>query len=332
MISMEISSEVDSAEWNNLLDNSIDSTIFHTIEWMQVIQNSYQGKKPLYILARTNDGELVGGLPLVKSNLCNLCYLKTPYWGSPIVICNNMVNYEEVLYQILTEFYQLSKKVNTVYSSLEDYNLKCKLLESYGFKKKNILTHILRLEKSIDLTEHDKLSKYTRKNIRLAKKNGVVIEEVKNLNQVKQYYDISVDTYMRRNEKSGYPLNFYKNIFEIMGKKGLIRWHLAKKEETILAGTLHFIYKDMVFDLLNAAYSKYWDLRPNFLLVWSMIIWASENNYEYYNFGSSPPEARGLIEFKERWGAERKDFIVYTYENSLWRPAIEIYRLVKRRS
>jgi hypothetical protein len=45
-----------------------------------------------------------------------------------------------------------------------------------------------------------------------------------------------------------------------------------------------------------------------------------------FGIAGSPPEAKGLIEFKERWGAEREDFNLYTRKTNLFRLVQTIYR------
>lgn len=323
MLKIEILESVDYKEWNKLLLNSLDSTVFHTLEWMKVLHKTYPSRQSLYIIARNGSGEMMGGLALIRATRFGLHTLTTPSWGTPLVVDNAG---EEVRQALLQRFSVLCERWNVVYASLGDYSMKCDSLCSLGFERNRTFTHILSLEPSLEYVREKKLTKYTRKNVRLSKKRGVTIKEISNMSQVKQYYDISVHTHMRRSGKPGYPFIFYQNIFDIMKGKGIAKWHLAEKDGTVLAGTLHFVYKDTVFDLLNASYSEFLDLKANFLLVWSMITWAAENGYRYYNFGGSPPEAKGLIEFKERWGAERKDFNIYIHKTNLFRLLQTIYR------
>jgi lipid II:glycine glycyltransferase (peptidoglycan interpeptide bridge formation enzyme) len=137
-----------------------------------------------------------------------------------------------------------------------------------------------------------------------------VLEEVTTMEQVEEYYEMAKYTYTLRGGRLPYPFQFYRYLFEIMLNKNLIKWHLARKDGKPIAGTLHFVYKDMVFDLLDTSYREYQNLRANDLLVYNMIKWSCENSFKYYNFGSSGGDEK-LMRFKEIWGGERSYFPMY---------------------
>jgi len=220
---------------------------------------------------------------------------------------------------VLKKFSELYKKINVIYLSQSDYSNKCQYLKNLGFECKNDFLHLLELRPPFNRLYEEIFKRCIRKNVRSATEKGIVLEEVKNISQVEQYYNIAADTYLRHGDKMRYSLDFYKNIFNIMSPKMLIKWHLAKKDNIVVAGTLHFIYKDMIFDFLNASHKEYQNLRPNDLLVYSMIKWGVENGYKYYNFGASPSEAKGLIRFKENWGAKKVEYLIYEKKSTLFK-------------
>lgn len=316
MFEIEVVRDVNSKEWNELLLNSSEATVFHTKEWLNVLEKSYADQSIYYVIGRDKNGKLICGLPLVKYKRFGFSAFTSTTWGAPLLLNNTD---ELVRVGVLKKFSELNKKINVVYLSQSDYFNKSQYLEDLGFESKKSFLHRLELTPSFDYLWEKSFKKYTRKNTRLAIKKGVVLEEVKDISQVKQYYDIAAHTYLRRGGKIIYPFNFYKNIFDIMLPKNLVRWHLAKKDDVVIAGTLHLVYKDTIFDLLNASYKEYQNLRPNNLLVCSMIKWGVENGYKYYNFGASPSEAEGLIRFKENWGAEKVEYPVYEKKSQLFK-------------
>ena len=56
-------------DWNRLLQQSSSDTVFLTWEWATAWWRSYGAKKKLWILKVEKNGELVGLVPLYKSNL-----------------------------------------------------------------------------------------------------------------------------------------------------------------------------------------------------------------------------------------------------------------------
>lgn len=310
--------DINLEEWNELLLNSPEATIFHTKEWLSVIEKSYKDRIVNYIIGRDENKKLVCGLPIIKYRRLGFLALTSTIWGTPLLLTGTDELIREAVLKDFAEFY---KKINVIYLSQNDYSNKCQYLGKLGFECQKDFLHRLELTSSFDHLQEKKFNRCIGKNIRSAIKNGVILEGVKDMVQVEQYYDVAKHTYLRRGGKMIYSFEFYRNVFEIMLPKNLIRWHLAKKDGIVIAGALHFVYKDTVFDLLDASYKEYQNLRPNDLLVYSMIKWGVENRYKYYNFGASPLKAQGLIRFKENWGAEKMEYPVYEKKKRLFKIA-----------
>ena len=46
------------------------------------------------------------------------------------------------------------------------------------------------------------------------------------------------------------------------------------------------------------------EIRPNDLLFWEAMRWASDNGYRTYYFGADSPLQDGLLSYKKKWGGE----------------------------
>ncbi len=62
-------------------------------------------------------------------------------------------------------------------------------------------------------------------------------------------------------------------------------------------------FKDTLENPWASALRKYSRLSPNMLLYWSMLEYASDNGFKYFDFGRSSPD-EGTYKFKQQWGAE----------------------------
>jgi len=325
---IETTKEVDYKEWNNLIEKSSNSTVFHTLEWMNVMKRTNKKISPLYIIARDGNGEICGGLQLFNHAIVNGIYcLETPYWGNPILIDEDN---EDIRRMILKRLGKFGKKPNIARIFLGDFYNTCSYLNQLGFKKENFFTYVLELKISFDWMWKNRFDRNARRNIMKAQKNDIKIEKITNLSQVEQYYQISKHTHMRLDNEVRYSLDFYKNVYEIMGRKRRIYWHLAKKNDIVMAGALHFLHKDTIFNFLSATYSQYFKYSPNRLLISSAIKWGLDNGYKYYNLGGNPQKAKGLNKFKESWGAVKKDYAIYTYERNLYKFNKKIAETKKR--
>ena len=62
-------------------------------------------------------------------------------------------------------------------------------------------------------------------------------------------------------------------------------------------------FKDTLENPWASALKQYCRLSPNMLLYWSMLEYASDNGYKYFDFGRSTPD-EGTYKFKKQWGAK----------------------------
>jgi len=62
-------------------------------------------------------------------------------------------------------------------------------------------------------------------------------------------------------------------------------------------------FKDTLENPWASTLKQYSRLSPNMLLYWSMLEYACDNGYKYFDFGRSTPD-EGTYKFKEQWGAK----------------------------
>lgn len=310
--------DVDREEWNILLLKSPDATAFHTRECLETLTKTYSNYKSIYIIARDENGKLIGGMPVIKSKskfgFYSLLAMPFGLYGGPIVL-SDCDDSESIRNSILKQFYKLSKNPLCISSQVADFSGKCDNLNSMGFKKEKVCTYIVNINSNIKNMWMKKINKKVRNEVRQAKKQDVMVEEISDISQVKRLYDMIKDT-DKRHERTSYLFDLYNNLFNFMCKNGLVKWFIAKKNDVYVANSLYFTYNDSIMHWMNASYKKYWRLRPNNLLQWTIIEWGIENGYKYFNLGGLPTtEAKGLIKFKESWGAEKKYYYIYSMTN-----------------
>jgi FemAB-related protein (PEP-CTERM system-associated) len=70
-----------------------------------------------------------------------------------------------------------------------------------------------------------------------------------------------------------------------------------------LAGSLVVGFKDTLENPWASALREYSRLAPNMLLYWTMLEYACDSGFKYFDFGRSSPD-EGTFKFKKQWGAE----------------------------
>jgi len=305
-----------------LIEKSPNSTCFHTLEWSQVIKRTNKNVSSIYIVARDNSGGICGGLQLFKHKILpGIYYLDTPYWGNPILMDEGNENIRRM---ILIRLKELAEKPNNIRVFLGDFSNNCSYLNQLGFKTEIFFSYVLELEISCEWMMNNRFHRLAKRNIKKTQKNNIIIEKITNPTQVDQFFQISKDTELRLNNKILYSLEFYREIFNVMNKKGMVYWHLAKKDDAILAGSLHFLYKDRIHNFLNACYLKYFKYSPNYLLILNSIICGFDNGYKFYDLGGHP-ESKGVTTFKEAWSATRRNYSLYYKNKFLYNAIKKVY-------
>jgi len=318
MFEIKIVKDINLEEWNELLLNSREATVFHTKEWIEVLMKTYHNYEPLYIIANEN-GKVIGGMPVFddkRFGVHNFLSMPLSTYGGPVSLDADAM----VVESILRKFSKLGEKLNPGLLRVIDLSKKCDVLKSFAFHERKFSTHILDLNCSLDYIWTNKINKKTRNEVRQSQKREVTVESVKNKVDVHLCYEM-ITNLAKRHNTTPLPFELYDNLFKIMPKSGLVRWEVAKYKNIPIANCIYFTYKDKMFYWMNASYKEYQNLRPNDLLVYSMIRWGVENGYKYCNFGASPPEAKGLIRFKESWGAEKVEYLMYEKKSKLFKVA-----------
>ncbi|MDS1030365.1 peptidoglycan bridge formation glycyltransferase FemA/FemB family protein [Bacillota bacterium LX-D] len=154
----------------------------------------------------------------------------------------------------------------------------------------------------------------TRYNLRLAEKRGVTIRTAENKEDLKIFYDVLIET-AERDKFLIRSYAYFETIWEQLVEKGLAKIFLAEYEQKVIAGTLALLYGDKVWYLYGASSNKYRNVMPNYLLQWTMIKWAKENNCTLYDFRGVPGELTednplyGLYRFKKGFNGDFTEFI-----------------------
>jgi serine/alanine adding enzyme len=101
----------------------------------------------------------------------------------------------------------------------------------------------------------------------------------------------------------GSPVHSKKILREVMEEfSGSARIIMVYKDDRALAGSIVIGFRDTLENPWASSLKAYSKLSPNMLLYWTMLKYASDNGYRYFDFGRSSPN-EGTYRFKEQWGA-----------------------------
>ena len=174
------------------------------------------------------------------------------------------------------------------------------------------LQHILRLSGNRDI-RFECLSENTRRNIRKACNDGVLVRREDNADGMKEFYRLHCMT-RKRHGVPPPPFRFFQKIVEHVLERGYGRLLLASLGETVIAGAFYILYGDRAVYKYGASDPRFMGHGANHSLMWEAItLFASEGYYELH-FGRTDQEDEGLRRFKKSWGASETPLAYYRYD------------------
>ena len=211
-------------------------------------------------------------------------------------------------------FYQTANYISSFideksWKSMVDYSLKKKLnitVSSIG--KLSFLSglHIANnpiLEIGSDMRDpFQYYSKNHRQNIKKevnkANKEGIVVEISDKLKDVKGFYDVMAEQYVRRHKMVFQPYD----LFKLLIVNGIAKLYLAKKNGKIVGGVFCLI-DDNVLHYNWGVRTVVNNLNIGTLILDYVIRDAANLKFQYFDFGSTPLSDVDLFNYKLKWGA-----------------------------
>lgn len=315
MVEIRIANENDNIGWNEVAHQSPEATYAHTWEWKEIIEKL--GIKTLYLIAE-EEKKIVGIYPAyIKSASVENCFLKlligniiniawspldlTWDYGGPCVLSNTK---KEVIEGLINEMERLARRNGCFSIRVSEFknNEVNKVMLENNYRQSARQTFIIDL--SLD---EDKIwtnvDKRTRKYVKAAINNNVTVKEVFQENEIKEIYKCISHTHNRVGAYTP-PLEFFLQINEKLGRKGVSRFRAALFEGKIIGGDLLFCFNGHVVERYRGIYDEYLELRTNYLMVWTAIEESKKMGYSRYDLGDVSPEAEGIYFFKSRWRGE----------------------------
>ena len=308
-IKFRMANETFKKEWNEVVERSPSSEIFHLFEWGELIEKTYN-IRVFRLIAEVNN-RIVGVLPFVHFN--------NPIFGRKIVslpfadiggFCVVNEDYS-VSAGLIQKLVRVAKELNADFVELRSLQENAKDLSGFGFTE-GFQAFTYRLNTSIPYDDiWRKYNKKIRHNIRKMKKLGLEIKETQRKSDIHNYYQI----YLKRMKDLGTPpahLSYWKNMWDLFYPKGMMKLIFTVLDNRAIAGFVALMFKKKLYFVLNVSLKRFWKYYGlNELLFDWYIRYACENRYESVDFGRTR-RGTGVQRFKEKgWGVERVPLCTY---------------------
>jgi hypothetical protein len=298
--------ELDSSllhRWNELIDRFEQATVFHTMEWLTMLTDVLRVEFRPYGLF--GGEEIIGVFPVffTKKAMFHICASPlsgwtTPYLGPLIDPCR--------LGEVIAEFSEFLRKKGADYSEIVFSRwVDTEPLEQFGFTCEERTTYILDLLDSEEAM-WDRLDGGCRRAIRKGMKSGLEVVDGDLTGEIDRYYEMVIDVYEKSNRPPPMPKRFYETLVSHLN--GRLKVLFVRHNGRTIAGGIFPWYRETIYYIDGASDTRSLDLRPNNLLQWELIRWASQNGLKVYDMiGADIPS---IARFKAGFGPR---LVGYTY-------------------
>jgi CelD/BcsL family acetyltransferase involved in cellulose biosynthesis len=145
-----------------------------------------------------------------------------------------------------------------------------------------------------------------------AERMGIEIRVATSEQEVTALYRIFV-THRRRLGLPPQKSEYFRNIWTYAVPVGLARFLLAYAHDRLVGGLCYFCFRGKAFWSYVCAEQSATRLGVGQLLTWTMIRMASEEGLTMVDLGRTPPDAKGLLQYKRAWGGVERQPPVFYY-------------------
>jgi len=312
-----LASPPDPARWDALVAKSPGASVFHTSAWAKLWTDEWRGARWEALVVEGEGGYEAGLGAIVRRRGPFRTVDAMPFatYGGPLV-WRDHPDRAGLAAALLDGFAAWAGGPFVLRASLAWYEGD---LDAFPERlpPSEAFTHVVPLSAEYEEVAAG-FNPSTRRLVRQADDSGLAIEVADTPERLALFHDMAVET-IRRRGGTPKPRSLYERILADLVPKGLGRYHLVRHGEEVVAGSLHFFHEGVATNWLPVSRESAWPLRPNNFLVASLLETLCASGYHEYNFGSSPPDAAGLIRYKEGWGARRHPVMIAGRRSGLHR-------------
>lgn len=308
----------DPKEWDNLVDRCPYGTLFHTWNWLKIMEKhswtNFLGRKikpKLYPVIGLRGTTPVGVYPLYLYDAKIVKYLSSPpsrvedtYLGPLFVDYNKLKQSkkESVFIDFQKEvdrFIFKDLKVSCVSISTSPGLNDSRPFKWAGYKVEPRYTYTLDLKKTVE-DIWSGFSAQIRKDIRRMYKKGLTVEDGSH-DDLKLIYKslkdrrFSQDTIQRSSEE------FINEIYDCFHENNL-KIFVVRYNKEFISGSVIIKYKKGIFSWIGTTKVDLKGIYPNYLIQWEAIKWAHENGFEFYDLLGA--NSLDLSKFKSKFSSE----------------------------
>lgn len=297
--------ELDVSAWNDLAANG---SFFHTVSWADICVSGIGNRARSVFLTLYDDNRLAAGMPAIITRRFGFRTLSSmPFgtYGAPIFAPDSTPENRRQFMTHLNQYLQKEKFSSVV---IADFEGRLSEWDRAVIRRGRCLTHVIDLDDE-EFHPHKKIEY----DIRAGQKADSKIIRLDNSSRVADFYRLYRMTEKRhenRGPRRGF--EFFEAILDHLADSHTLYWTGLTVEDSLVGSQIHFIHGGTLFNWQTVSDYEMRRYKPSQLLMNDAFRYAAEQGLTRINLGASPPEASGLIRYKERWQGKKVEYDLLT--------------------
>jgi peptidoglycan pentaglycine glycine transferase (the first glycine) len=306
----------DREQWNSFLISQTQGHLFQSYEWGELTQ--YQGQR-IYRVGALEDGRLIGTMLLAVSPIPLPVTVQGIrfHWlysrrGPSVERPDTLVALVEHAHTIAQQERAVALRVEPNIADddpqMEEW---IRTYQALGFRADPLAT-LARRSWVLDIRPDAEqllanFERAWRKNVRIARRKGVLIREADSERDFDTYYDLLTVT-SERADFFIHSKDFHQQMLRQFAQKGDAVLYLAEHEGEALAAMMLMRFGNWCWGMFGASSKEKRNLKPNYLLQYHCLLWAKSHGCDYFDFRGIPDvlelgeEMWGVYQFKRGFG------------------------------
>lgn len=287
--------------WDEFVKRHPDGWLYHLSAWKRVLEMSFGHIKGycLAIIDQENN-RIIAGLPIffVTSWLTGKRMVSMPF----STLATPLVNADDQIPMLLAAAQARCKSKRCSRLEIRSMRAFPGLIPDGFSEVSHYVHHVIDLSQPLE-TLYKKLDRScVKQRIARAEINNLSVQKGISDSDLHDFYHLYLKT-RRRVGRPGQPFRFFQSIWNEFYASGLCELIFACKDSRRLAGLLLLKYKKRVSAEWSASDETFKQISPNQFLFWEAIKAARDKGFTFFDFGRTAQSNKGLIDFKNRWGA-----------------------------
>jgi len=299
--------------WGKFLDGHPRASVFHTVAWLGALSRTY-GYQPVGYTTSGPGQDLQNGIVFcsVDSWLTGRRLVSLPFSDH----CELLIDEPADLHDLLKALQRQSAEENWRYIDIRPFR-SLDPNATFFQETETYCIHQLDLSPDVDTVFRNFHKDSIQRKIRRAQREGLTEQAGRSESLLDIFYRLQLLT-RRRHQLPPQPRNWFRNLIDSFGDALKIR--VAFKDKQPVAAILTLCHKQTLVYKYGCSDARFNNLGGMHLLFWGSIQDANRCGLRTFDLGRSDIENKGLITFKDRWGAGRATITYARYSSGPAQP------------